>query len=131
MNVTSFAGLVYPFSQAVWMQVRWMSKFTIWILDAVLLFGPVTNPGRIRRRQPIYVLSPEIWSRYVNVVQADPLTALNMLRHETNLGKKQIWMFQNTQQVLHVTTNKQFRGKPDTSLSPINLYMKIKEEPRK
>jgi len=67
-----------------------MSKCTILILDAVLLFGPVTNPGRLRRRQPIYVLSPETWSRYVNVVHADPLTALNMSCHETNLGKNRL-----------------------------------------
>ena len=69
------------------MQVRWVSKFTISIPEAVLLFHPVTNPGRIRCLQPIYVLSPETRSRYVNVVHADSMTALNMSCHETNLSK--------------------------------------------
>jgi hypothetical protein len=33
-------------------------------------------------------LRPETWFRHINVAHADPLTALNMSCHETNLGKK-------------------------------------------
>jgi hypothetical protein len=125
-----FCGLVYPFLQVFWMQVRWMSRFTIWILDAALVFDPVTNLGRLRSLQPICVYKSR---DLVQIRQCRPRRSpatLKMSCYKTNLGKNgfECSRIRKKSCMSRLTRNS---AKNLTRLTPINLYIKTRYGPRK